>query len=435
MTRAKTFVGFGFGPIQSALFLYEAFRSGRFSRFVIAEVDAGIVQAVRSAGGRYTLNLACPDRIEQDTVAGVELYHPGVAEDRQRILAAIAESDELATSLPSVSYFDDGGPASVARLLAEGLSRRTRSHPTIVYTAENHNHAAELLQEAVRRCCVPGALQNVQFLNTVIGKMSGVISDPATCARLNLAPMTPGWPKAVLVEEFNRILITQIALPGFVRGIDVFVEKPELLPFEEAKLYGHNAIHALIGYLAARRGLTAMSDAAAHPDIMAVARAAFLEESGAALIRRHGSLGDPLFTPAGYAAYADDLLSRMVRPTLNDLIVRVTRDPVRKLGYDDRLFGTMRLALAGGLRPVNLARGAAAAVLALLGQWDSLGPAFAGRTRPALPLSRSSLDQLLRSVWSAEPGPDAPTLVDLTCEGLGSVPHGPSNSHFDFGGS
>ena len=35
----KTCVGFGFGPIQSALFLYEAFKSGNFSRFVIAEVD------------------------------------------------------------------------------------------------------------------------------------------------------------------------------------------------------------------------------------------------------------------------------------------------------------------------------------------------------------------------------------------------------------
>ena len=157
----------------------------------------------------------------------------------------------------------------------------------------------------------------------------------------------------------------------------MFVEKPDLLPFEEAKLYGHNAIHALIGYLAARRGLTTMSDAAAHPDIMATARAAFLDESGAALIRKHAALGDPLFTPAGYAAYADDLLARMVRPTLNDLIARVTRDQVRKLGYDDRFFGTMRLALQYGIRPVHLAQGAAAAVLSLLEQWDSLAQAVA----------------------------------------------------------
>ena len=42
------------------------------------------------------------------------------------------------------------------------------------------------------------------------------------------------------------------------------------------------------------------------------------------------------------------------------------RDHVRKLGYDDRLFGTMRLALQYGITPRNLALGAAAAVLSLI---------------------------------------------------------------------
>src|ERR1035438_7536549 len=222
---ARTFVGFGFGPIHGALFLYEAYRSGHFSRFVIAEVDAAIVQAVRSAGGRYTINIALPDRIEQATISGVELYDPAVPEDRHHILQAIAASEELATSLPSVAFFDRGGQTSVARALADGLSLRTTPRPTIIYAAENHNHAAELLREAVARHCAPVTLQSVQFLNTVIGKMSGVITDAATIARLKLAPMTPAIPKAVLVEEFNRILISQITLPGFTRGIDVFIEK------------------------------------------------------------------------------------------------------------------------------------------------------------------------------------------------------------------
>lgn len=412
----KTFVGFGFGPIQSALFLYEAFRSGHFSRFVIVEVDGGAVQAVREAGGCYAINIARPDHIERATISGIELYNPAVPEDRQQILQAIAESDELATCLPSVAFFDTGGDTSVARTIAAGLAHRTSPLPTVIYTAENHNHAAELLHEAVAKYCPPAALQPVQFLNTVIGKMSGVITDPATLARLNLATMTPATAKAVLVEEFNRILVSQITLPGFSRGIDVFIEKADLLPFEEAKLYGHNAIHALIAFRGARRGLTAMSEAAAHPDIMASARAAFIEESGAALIRKHATLGDLLFTSAGFATYADDLLTRMVRPTLNDLIARVTRDQVRKLGYDDRFFGTMRLALQYGIRPVHLAGGAAAAVLSLVDQWDSLGQTAARLPRPALPLSRKSIGQLLRAIWSSKAGPESDTLIDLIWE-------------------
>ena len=40
-------------------------------------------------------------------------------------------------------------------------------------------------------------------------------------------------------------------------------------------------------------------------------------------------------------------------------------DPQRKLGWDDRLVGTMRLALRYGVEPQRYARGAAAAALCL----------------------------------------------------------------------
>ena len=42
---------------------------------------------------------------------------------------------------------------------------------------------------------------------------------------------------------------------------------------------------------------------------------------------------------------------------LNDPIERVTRDPIRKLGWEDRLIGGMRLAIEAGLEPVLLAEG------------------------------------------------------------------------------
>jgi mannitol-1-phosphate/altronate dehydrogenase len=111
----------------------------------------------------------------------------------------------------------------------------------------------------------------------------------------------------------------------------------------------------------------------------------------------------------------------MVRPTLNDLIARVTRDHVRKLGYDDRLFGTMCLALQYGIRPVNLASGAAAAMLSLVEQWDDLGPAVAALPRPKPPLSRESLDRLLHAIWSKAPSPDTAALVDLTWDAVKSL--------------
>jgi len=403
--RGKTFVGFGFGPIQSALFLYEAHCSGNFDRYVIAEVDAGLVGAVRAGGGRYSINIAHPDRIEDVVVDGVRLCDPALPADRDELLQAISVADEMATALPSVSFYDTGEASSVARLLADGLGRRDPSHPVILYAAENHNQAAEILSQRLSARVRAEALANVQTLNTVIGKMSGVISDADTIRRLGLAPLTPDTPRAVLVERFNHILISRVTLEGFRRGIEVFVEKDDLLPFEEAKLYGHNAIHALIGYLARLRGLTTMAEAACHADVMATARAAFIDESGAALVKKYAHIHDPLFTADGYRDYADDLLERMVNPHLNDLISRVTRDARRKLGYDDRLYGTMRLALVQGLEPIHMAQGAAAALLC---------------ASEKTPQTRADLGATLREIWGDQADELADHLIALTWQAMPS---------------
>ncbi|MBM3861231.1 MAG: hypothetical protein FJ395_16510 [Verrucomicrobia bacterium] len=348
MKSRRTFVGFGFGPIQAGLFLYEAHRSGNFDRLVVAEVKPDIVANIRNAGGRYTINVATRAGVERREVTGVEIFNPQVEPDK--LIAAIGEASEIATALPSVKVFPHIAP----------LLKHT-SGPCVVYTGENHNHAAEILEEAVssaRRAsgtdtttpahsvaaAVPAAssrCENVQFLNTVIGKMSGVTDD------------------GFLVEEFNRILITQIKLPNFRRGIEVFVEKPDLLPFEEAKLYGHNAVHALLGYLANREGLQFISDA--DEKLLSLARGAFLEECGPAVMTRWRGV-DELFTPDGWRSYAEDLLVRMTNPFLRDRVERVIRDAQRKLEWNDRLIGTIRLALAAGIKPWRLALGAAAAM-------------------------------------------------------------------------
>ena len=410
-------MGFGFGPIQTGLFLYEAYLSGNFSRFVLAEVDTELVRAVRANGGRYTINIARKDRIDRVTVEGAELYNPREAGDRAAIVEAVAASDEQSTALPSVTFYDAGGEASVAGILAEGLARRRAASPTVIYAAENHNRAAEILTESIARHCPADALARVQVLNTVIGKMSGVITDAATIEEMCLATIAPGFRHAVLVEEFNRILISRPGLGGYTRGIDVFIEKDDLLPFEEAKFYGHNAIHMLIGYLADLAGLAVMAEAASDERIMGVARAAFLDESGKALLRHREKFGDPLFTPDGYRAYAADLLERMVRPTLHDLVSRICRDHVRKLAYHDRIYGTMRLALQYDVQPTNLALGAAAGVLSMISRRRDIKHDLPLPAGPA-ELSESSLGDLLRAIWGPKADPRADEMIRLTWHAL-----------------
>ena len=366
MSGPRTFVGFGFGPIQSGLFLFEAVRSGAFERLVVAEIVAETVEGIRRAGGRYSLNVATGRGVETHEVAGVDMLNPAATPDHRALVEAVASAQEIATALPSVDFFDRG-QASVARVLAEGLALKARQGgpDCVVYAAENHNHAAEILEAKVRDHAPEATLgRHVQFLNTVIGKMSQVMDTSGEAGGTTLVPMAPALGRAILVEAFNRILISRVTLPGFRRGIAVFEEKDDLLPFEEAKLYGHNAAHALLGYLAAAKGLAYMSGAAGDVELLSFVREAFLVESGGAMLARYRGV-DALFTQDGYRAYVDDLMTRMVNPHLRDRVDRVIRDPRRKLGWDDRLVGTMRRALEAGIEPVRFARGAAAALAAL----------------------------------------------------------------------
>ena len=394
LTGTRTYVGFGFGAIQAGLFLYEAFRSEAFRRLVVAEVLPDVVSAVSRAEGYYTVNIAHSDQVEHASVGPVEIQNPAFEPDRRRLIHAIAQAEEIGTAIPSVVYYASEGPGSLHRILAEGLREKAaRGRPqAVVYTAENHNQAAEILEtnvlEEIPEDEREAVRSRVRFLNTVIGKMSGVITDPKEIETQRLNTITPGQGRAFLVEAFNRILISKIAFEEaeeetpFRRGIAVFEEKGELIPFEEAKLYGHNATHALAAYLGAIRGVERIANLREIPGALSFLRSAFVEESGEALIRKHAGV-DSLFTRAGYTYYADDLLERMTNPYLRDTVERVGRDPQRKLGWDDRLIGTMRVALSQGIEPWRYAVGAAAAL-------ETMDPAAGADT---------SAETLLGPIW------------------------------------
>jgi mannitol-1-phosphate/altronate dehydrogenase len=291
--------------------------------------------------------------------------------------------------LPAVAFYRTDGPSSPHRIIARGLRRRTRHEPLIVFCAENHRSAAALLETAVLEEVPPVehdlVRERARFVDTVIGKMSGIIDDERERSRRGLATITPALPAAFLVEEFDRILVSRVGR-DLRPGLPVLREVDDLAPFEDAKLLGHNATHALAGFLGSLLGLTLVADLQRVDGAMAFLRSAFLEESGAALLRRWEG-ADPLFTKAGFAAYADDLLARMVNPNLADTITRAARDPRRKLGWDDRLVGLIRLGLAKGVPMPRFAMGVAAGI-DLLRHGGARGPD----------------DELLRSCWPADVG-------------------------------
>ncbi len=372
----QTFLGIGLGPIQTGIFLEGAFRGG-FDRLVIADVDAALVAALRRSGGKLQFNLATSQAVTSHTITGLEIFNPDVPADREQLIAAAAAAGEIATALPSIAFYKN-----IGGWLREGFERAP-DRRRFVYAAENHNQAAEALETAA------GSFPATHYLNTVIGKMSGVLP-AAECARRNLSALTPLADRGHLVEEFNRIMIQ--SCDGIEeRRVRNLIAKSDLLPFEEAKLYGHNALHLWLGLHAQQRGLQLMDEISAQPALLARARAAFVGEVGAALCRKRAGV-DELFTPDGFAAYADDLLRRMVNHFLADRVERVCRDLERKLGWDDRLIGALRLVLGQGLEPAVLAEGAALGACKLFG-------GDRGKIRVGLEALWGKWDREAETVW------------------------------------
>jgi mannitol-1-phosphate 5-dehydrogenase len=228
----------------------------------------------------------------------------------------------------------------------------------------------------------------VRFLNTVIGKMSGAVADAEQIERQGLVTLTAAHRGAFLVESFNRILISKIDFPErgqpFSRGIEIFEEKPDLLIFEEAKLYGHNGLHALAAFVGGELGLKYIADLRSRSGALPFLRAAAIEEAGEALVRKHWRR-DPLFSFRDFRDYVEDLLERMLNPHLGDTIERISRDPERKLGWDDRFIGLLRLARQQRIRSPRFAFGAALAL---------------ERLRPGFLESQASPAGLLEPLWA-----------------------------------
>ena len=133
--------------------------------------------------------------------------------------------------------------------------------------------------------------------------------------------------------------------------------------------------------------MTFMHQAGEDAELMTWVKEAFVDEVGVGLRDEFNNFEDDLFTQDGFAAYAEDALERMVNPYLRDPIDRVTRDPIRKLRWDDRLVGSIRFAMNAGINPkkmINSARKGLNEIISIEGlqnrtdalnlAWDGIPP-------------------------------------------------------------
>ena len=79
-----------------------------------------------------------------------------------------------------------------------------------------------------------------------------------------------------------------------------------------------------------------------------------MEDRSIALVRKHG------FDPAEHERYVQKSLSRFENRNIYDKLVRISRNPLRKLGENDRLVDPITMTEVYDLSRVNLLKGVAA---------------------------------------------------------------------------
>jgi mannitol-1-phosphate 5-dehydrogenase len=267
--------------------------------------------------------------------------------DRDAVAREIANASLVCTAV-GVNVLKHVAPA-----IAMGIKLRADAgvtDPLNIIICENLLHASDVLrgfildqlpaeyEGYVRQC--------IGFVESVVSRMVPVMTEE----------QRQRDPLMVVVEEYKKLPVDRRGFIGEIPDIVGFMPYDNFEAYVERKLFTHNLGHATAAYLGYIRGHEYIWQAMGDEAVVAVVKAA-LAETGEAQIKKNG------FTPEEHQAHIDDLLHRFANVALGDTVARVGRDPIRKLGPNDRMIGGAKLALEFGTTPTNVCLGTAAALM------------------------------------------------------------------------
>lgn len=238
----------------------------------------------------------------------------------------------------------------IAKTIATGIAKRFESgndNPLNIIACENMVRGTTHLKGEVYKHLDPALHTKADELVGFVDSAVDRIVPPAEAANDD--------PLEVTVESFSEWIVDESQFKGEVPDINGMEKTDNLMAFVERKLFTLNTGHCITAYLGCLKGHKTIREAIEDPQIRADVKQA-MEESGEVLIRRYG------FDRAFHAAYIEKILGRFANPYLVDEVDRVGRQPIRKLGPNDRLIKPLLGTIEYGTDNHMLLRGIAAAL-------------------------------------------------------------------------
>ncbi|WP_336933156.1 mannitol-1-phosphate 5-dehydrogenase [Vibrio cholerae] len=238
----------------------------------------------------------------------------------------------------------------IAKTIAKGLSARFaagNTQPLNIIACENMVRGTTHLKQQVYQFLTAEEQQQADALVGFVDSAVDRIVPPLQAANDD--------PLEVTVESFSEWIVDEQQFKGEIPQIEGMEKTDNLMAFVERKLFTLNTGHCVTAYLGCLKGHRTIREAIEDPSIHAQVKQA-MQESGEVLIRRYG------FDRALHSAYIEKILSRFANPYLVDEVDRVGRQPLRKLGANDRLIKPLLGTIEYGLPNGMLLKGIAAAL-------------------------------------------------------------------------
>lgn len=310
---------------------------------IFVDVVAPLVEAINRQG-QYTIKEIVDGQERPATVDNVRAIN-GTTE--AEVIQAISQAALITTAVgPNVLPV-------IARVIAKGLQQRAElnlAEPLNLIACENLIDNSKILRDHIFSQ-LPAAVQpyveaHHGFPRCVIDR---VVTNPSEAERA-------ANPLLVIAEGGGQWIVDRLGFVGEPPAIAGMKLTDNLDAYVEQKIFTLNTAHAATGYLGYLKGYEFIHQAIRDPEIRQVVTGV-VAESSAALIKRHK------LSPEAQESYASATLQRFANDAVPDPVVRVVREPKRKLAPNDRLIKPALLVLESGVSPVNLATVIAAALL------------------------------------------------------------------------
>ncbi|MBP9479076.1 MAG: mannitol-1-phosphate 5-dehydrogenase [Sebaldella sp.] len=158
----------------------------------------------------------------------------------------------------------------------------------------------------------------------------------------------------VMVEEFYEWIVDQSQIKGAL-DIKGMIKVDNLMAYIERKLFTLNTGHAITAYIGKLKNHKTIDESILDESIRSVVKGA-MKESGEVLIKRYD------FDRETHYKYIDKIIKRFENPYLKDDVDRVGRQPIRKLGKNERLIKPLLGTLEYNVPNDNLIIGIASAL-------------------------------------------------------------------------